>query len=461
MPDNYMQWPLNANQNDIFTSDYGKSWVFDGCGWVSTCCPTAAVCNPEKDGISVIYVQKKAGLTYGYGVSYFTWNGNLNRYEGFIEVPMVIEWTGSQWKLVTSFDAMILATSPTSNILEAIWTNLPQWKDGDRGIVQIECGLIYNQLCVDTTYLITLPKENAIRGPFTLYPETYASIQDIIDGVQSIRYNGMDSNGYDIYLYYSSGDAAWYLDDGYGNSWTISAAPNQNALILGSDWMDQNGQVTATFTQGECATECYPERDGITLMYSDGNGWTPIYLTWDPAELQYYTDNQYINELFGWDSLVVYFDTFIGYLRVSYYVSGNDVVIATNNYSSQFYGLFNHEWDNPNIDIYCGNVGCTRICAMIDDGPTTMVPYYYSTMDNLITCSDKFTGWIGWNGSTPAIYFYWNDAVPSGYTLDIGGNGQQDIGVNSYTAVALIANSPYTYNQNGVTYIVTLTSGDC
>lgn len=456
MPDNYIQWPLNANPNDVFTSDYGKTWVFDGCGWVSTCCPPVIPCDPEIDGISVIYFQKKAGLIYGYGVSHFTWNGNLNRYEGFINVPMIIRWTGSQWRLIRSSDDAVLATSPTTNILEAVWNNLSTWLDGDLGLVQIECGLIYNQLCVDISFLVALPAGTPTIGPFTLYPSLYASIQDIIDGVQADYYVAMDSNGYSLYLEYDSTDLVWYMDDDYGNSWNINAAPNQNALILGSDWLSGGEDANATFIQGACATECYPERDGITLMYLNGNGWTPIYLPWDPVNGYYFSDNQYINHLFGWVSISVQYDGVDNTLKI-FVDDGSVPFTAGNAYNGGWEILFNHAWGSS-WDIYCGDVGCSRMCATFNGNSTTMVPYGYDSIASLIDCKTNFNGWIGWNGTDEVIDLEW-DTIE--YVLDIDGNGNQSTGVTSYTSAALIAGSPYNYNQNGVTGTLTLTSGDC
>lgn len=458
MPDNYIQWPQNANPDDVFTSDYGKTWIFDGCGWVSTCCPPVVLCDPEVNGISVIYFQKKAGLISGYGVSHFTWNGNFNRYEGFINVPMIIRWTGSQWRLIRSSDDAVLATSPTTNILEAVWNNISTWDEGDLGLVQIECGLIYNQLCVDVSYLVTLPDGTPTIGPFTLHPNNYASIQDIIDGVQPDSYIAMDSNGYNLYLEYDSFDLVWYMGT-YGGSWTINAAPNQNALILGSDWLSDNEEVNATFIQGACTSECYPERDGITLMYNYGDNWTPIYLPWDPVSGYYFSDNQYINQLFGWNSVSVQYDAGNNQLKIVKDSGSGPASIGGNQWNGGWEILFNHNW-GESFDVYCGDVGCSRMCATLGSNSTTIVPYGYNTIESLIDCKSNFKGWIGWNGTNEVIYLDWNDGANE-YKIDIDGNGLQLIPVTSHTSAALIAGSPYNYDQNGVTGTLTLTSGDC
>jgi hypothetical protein len=462
----YMQWPLDPNQGDVFTSPAGNVWVFDGCGWVSTCCPPAVICDPEISGISVIYSQKKGSLIYGYGVSYFTWNSNLNRYEGFIMEPMVIEWTGSQWKFIISRTGLIVATSSTANILEAVFvSSSPEWAN-EFSIAQIECGLVYSQLCVDTRNYGIMPIGISETGPYTLYPSEYDSIADIINGSQAVRYNGWDSNGNDVAIFYDSAGSEWLMYENayYATDWTINAAPNQNALILGSEWLSTNGQVGATFTLGECATECYPNRDGITLMYNDGK-WNPIYLTWDPGNQYYFTDNQYINELFGWYSVSV---EYIG-TKVSISVdlgAGLEVVGSNTYYGSFNERLFNHSWIiNPKIgdgfDVYCGDVGCSRMCATFKGSTTTMVPWGYASLEDLIACTNKFNGWVGWNGTDETIRLSWDDGGPT-YFLSIPiGNANQDIGVDSYTSAALIANSPYAYNQGGLSGTLALTSGDC
>ncbi|MFY7883341.1 MAG: hypothetical protein ACOVOV_00705 [Dolichospermum sp.] len=459
MPNNYIQWPLNPNQDDIFTSEYGKTWVFDGCGWVATCCPPVVPCDPEVNGISVIYTNIKNGLINGYGVSYFTWNSNFNRYEGVIDfAPIVITWTGSQWKFITPDNGNIITTSSTSNILEATWSTVSAWNT-KHTVVQIECGLIYNQLCVETTYYSALPNGASPRGPFTLYPDDYPSIADIIDGVQATRYGGIDSNGTSISIYYDSFDSVWYMDDNYGNSWTISAAPNQNALILGSEWISPNNGTGATFSQGVCDTECYPERDGITVMYNDGK-WNPIYLTWDAGNGQYYTDNQYINELWGWNWIAIQYDSGNDILKIVVDSGSGPNSIAGNNYNGNFATvLFNHTWDS-NFDIYCGDVGCTRMCATFNGSSTTMAPFGYDSIESAIACNSKFSGWVGWNGSDEVIYLNWNDGT-SEYKIDIDGNGLQLIPVTSHTTAALVAASPYSYSQGSVSGTLTLTSGDC
>lgn len=462
MPDpinRYMQWPLNASLDDVFTSETGSTWVYDGCGWVSTCCAPVVPCVPEINGISVIYANKgENGLNESFGVSYFTWNSNLDRYEGYLlEGPAIIYWTGLQWRFKFSNNTNTVATSPTSDILDAVWNMLAPF-DGKFSIEQIECGLIYNQLCLSTEQGI--PFGASPRGPFTLYPSGYASIADIMNGVQSIRYYGEDSNGNGVSLYYDSIDAVWYMSDDYGNDWEITVPPNQNALLLGSPFIDQNNNTEANFDQGICETECYPERDGVTVIYEDGSGFTPIYLTWNPAVGGYYADNQYINELWGWNWIKVGLNGSTGRLEISIDTGGGSQVAAENNYPGSFSTtLFNGSWDGP-FNVKCGDVGCTRICAIFNGNATTMVPYGYPTEKALIQCDNKaFQGWIGWNGTDEVIKLNWD--VVNGYTLDIDGNGLQSMGVNSYTTAALIAASPYTYNQNGVTGTLTLTLGDC
>ena len=465
MPDpinRYMQWPLNANQDDIFKSENGNTWVFDGCGWVSTCCAPVVPCDPEVDGISVIWeVVGPGGLATGYGASYFTWNSNFNRYDGYLTEPISIQWTGSQWRFILSGTGDVFATSPTSNILDAVWTTLSPF-NGKVRVTQIECGLIYKQLCVDTKYLTASPIPFSPRGPFTLYPSGWASIADIMNGAQPIRYEGVDSNNKYIYLDYDSVDAVWYMYDDYGNNWTINAAPNQNALILGSDWTSLNNEgLVATFTQGVCDTECYPNRDGITVMYNDGNGWTPIYCTWDPISEFYYNDNQYINELWGWNWIKVYYDGGSNLVRIMIenYLGSNTVV--QNQWAGYFDDtLFNHSWNNGDFEVFCGDVGCPRICATFNGNSTTMVPYGYGDIGSLIACKSNFTGWVGWNGTNETIYLNWEPTGPK-YLLSVGGYGTVDIGVSSYTPAALVTNSPYNYNPGGISGTLTLTLGDC
>jgi hypothetical protein len=458
MPDNrYMQWPLNPIQGNLFTSETGSSWVFDGCGWVSTCCPPTIPCDPERDGISVIYSILEGVFIKGYGVSYFTWNSNLDRYEGYlIDGPAIIYWTGFQWRFKFSNNTNTVATSATSNILDAVWNMLAPF-DEKYVIEQVECGLIYNQLCLSIDQSST-PTGSAPRGPFTLYPSDYDSIVDIMNGSQPIRYNGEDSNGNTVNLYYDSTDAIWYMSDDYGNYWEITANPNQNALILGGPWTDQNNDVDATFDQGTCDTECYPERDGITLVYNDGDGWTPIYLTWNSIDEYYFSENPYINELWGWNWVRVQYNG--SSLEISIDVGPGSQVIGENGYNGSFdTTLFNESWPEA-FNVFCGDVGCTRMCASFNGNTTTMVPYWYDTIDSLLNCTNKFNGWVGWNGTNEVIYLNWNGGT-SEYKIDIDGNGLQLIPVTSHTTAALVANSPYAYNQTGLSGILTLTSGDC
>ena len=461
MPDpinRYMQWPLKASLDDVFTSETGSSWVYDGCGWVSTCCPPTVPCEPEINGISVIYAKKgENGLNESFGVSYFTWNSNLDRYEGYLDQPAIIYWTGFQWRFKFSNNTNTVATSPTSDILDAVWNMLAPF-DTKFSIEQVECGLIYNQLCLSTTYSFGLPGGSPPRGPFTLYPSGYDSIVDIMNGAQSTEYIGEDSNGNSVSLYYDSIDAIWYMDDTYGNHWEITVQPNQNALLLGSPFIDQNNNTEANFDQGICETECYPQRDGITLIYDYDGKFTPIYLTWNQAASNYYADNQYINELWGWNWIKVEFNG--TFLRIVVDTpSFGTQVIGENNYTGAFgTTLFNGSWTGG-FNVICGDVGCPRICAIFNGNATTMVPYGYTTQKGLLQCDKGLTGWVGWNGTNETIYFYWD--LISGYRLDINGNGTQSMVVNSHTPAALIDASPYTYNQNGVTGTLTLTLGDC
>jgi hypothetical protein len=459
-----MEWPLNPNLNDIFTSELGKTWIFDGCGWVSTCCPPVITCDPEIQGISVIYARKKSGTVEGYGVSYFTWNSNLDRYEGFAaDYPIVIKWTGTQWQLITPSNGTLIASSSTSNILEAVFGDYNlDWFDNFE-ISQIECGLIYNQLCLSTTYDGLFDPGTSERGPFTLYPVGYDSIADIMSGSQSNTYIGLDSNGSYVGLAYDSLNSEWNMSDGYGNSWTMTTAPTQNALILGSDW-DNGVGVLATFTQGICASECYPQRDGITLMYNkDGNGWTPIYLSWDLANSRYYSDASWM-ELLTWQAVSVEYDSGNNLIKILADTGSGLSTIASNSYIGGFsQRLFNHTWDGAGnqFDVYCGDVGCSRMCATFNGNSTTMVPIGYDSIDSLINCTNKFRGWFGFDGTNEKIQLNWNDSISNAYTLNIEAFGDQNIGITSHTSAALIASSPYSYSQGALTGTLTLTSGDC
>jgi len=89
-----------------------------------------------------------------------------------------------------------------------------------------------------------------------------------------------------------------------------------------------------------------------------------------------------------------------------------------------------------------------------------MVPTGYNSIDSLLNCNHKFKGWRGWNGINETIYFEWNDGT-SEYKIDIDGHGLQLLPVTSYTSAALIAASPYSYSQGGLSGTVTLTLGDC
>jgi len=460
MPDpinRYMQWPLNPTEGDIFTSDAGKTWIFKGCGWVKTCCPPVITCDPEVSGISVIFNLKNGGLIAGYGVSYFTWNSNLNRYEGFIEESMVIQWTGTEWQLILSRTGQLIATSSTSNILTAAFTFLvPEWS-AKHAIEQIKCGLIYNQLCLATGGPVSVGDIHP--GPYTLYPNGYDSIADIMAGAQSNSYMGRDSNDNYVSLDYNYIDGVWYMNDNIGNAWIMNTTPTQNGLILGSLWSANTTDSPADFSQGVCETECYPQRDGITVMYFDGS-WTPIHLTWDPVNSWYYSDNPVIEELWGWYWIRVEYDLGSDIIRIVIDQGSGPQSIAGNSYSGDFSTrLFNHGWEE-HFDVYCGDVGCQRMCATFNGHTTTMIPVGYNSIDSILKCNGKFHGWAGWNGTNEVISFAWNDG-PSEYRIDIGGHGWQLIPVTSYTSAALIASSPYSYSQGGLSGTLTLTLGDC
>jgi hypothetical protein len=446
----FINWPIGPATGQVFTSSNGNTWVFDGCGWISSCCATDTplICDPTEEGLSIIFNSKN------YGCSTFLYNSALSRYEGTIEIfPWIIWWDGSQWVAQNLLDPSDQSTMSTSDVVGDSWSI--NFEDPVQ-INQSVCGELYPQLCFSTG-----------TANYTLHPGGFASAAEILAGNQPLVWYGLSSDAsLFIEVAWDPINSWWYIsEDESGCEWNISTAQTYQALISGGPWAASTGDCTGTFTLGACPDSCNPYLDGITVLVQDPSAspdlWTPTYFVWDYVNSLFYTypDADSYNSIFNLDAVVIYNSGGTWYLEKPGDLQfGTSPSLVSEIDWTPDPGIF------QSIHVYCGRLGCPTFCLVIDDTQYKMWPYGFITPDNALNCVEDNTAWIGRNGVLGSeISFSWNGSNwEMNVDLPLASYSCTDDlpGLTSHSYNALISASPI-FTSCAPVYVVTLQEGDC
>jgi len=148
-----IQWPKNPQIGDSIEAYFGGAWVWDGCMWEHSCCPTPVCDYITNGGINMIFnlnITSEAIDLGGATISIYYWLEYIGSYSGtpkfetqFGPNTLVVEWDGSQWIFIASnfFDTETISGSAPE--LTGPWTLDTMY--GDFGIaedpsLQFECG---------------------------------------------------------------------------------------------------------------------------------------------------------------------------------------------------------------------------------------------------------------------------------------------------------------------------------
>jgi hypothetical protein len=448
----FINWPIGPETDQVFTSDNGNTWVFDGCGWISSCCATDTplICDPTKEGLSIIF--NKSG---GYGCSTFLYNSTLLRYEGIINAsPFIIWWDGTQWVAQSLLNPGLQSTMSTSDVVGDTWVSV---SEDPLQINQSVCGELYPQLCFTTD--IT---------NYTLNPGGFESAAEILAGNQPLLWGGLSSDAsLFIAVEWDPINSWWYISQGEsGCEWNISTAQTYQALISGGPWAASTGDCTGTFTLGACPDSCNPYLDGITVLVQDPSAesdlWTPTYFVWDYTNSLFYTypDVNSYNTIFNLNGVVIYNSGGTWYLE-----KPGDLQFGT---SPSLVSEIDWTPDPDifqSIHVYCGRLGCPTFCLVIDNTQYTMWPYGFITPDNALNCVEDNKAWIGRKEALGSeISFYWNGINwEMNVDLPLATYSCTDdlTGLTSHSYSQITSSGPYFTSCPPTTYTVAVQNGDC
>jgi len=266
-----IQWPNNPQIGDTVSAYFGGAWVWDGCMWKHTCCPTE-VCDYEaNDGINMLFVIPTQSNPGGpiVNVSIYFWLQYIGSYSGgkpkfsaqILGAFLAVEWDGTQWTFIGTdlFDEPVI--SGTAPELTGPWTLINYSSYGQS--LQFECGP-YVPRCIHVVDSVNGYEESLTWIPVVFEVDsteffTYAQIgesQTAISGQGDVSLLlDPSTNLYKLdytYYYLSPGQTGFEFDLG---------APMGTAnkeLPLGTFTYNSYGEnITFTITEAPGYT-CYP-----------------------------------------------------------------------------------------------------------------------------------------------------------------------------------------------------------
>lgn len=274
-----ISWPIGPLEGDQYSFN-GKFWEWNGCAWISTCCP--GVCSIYETGIILgITVAGKWGpngtgkeqittkICFKYDEQTGTWNSeslnNQGDYYQMLPSQSGESWTLNVMSLGVKKDTLgeIRGTTPIGN-----W----EWKpDGQKvesicGCPPMICGCILKELNSECEY-------------YSFFPVS-------LTGVSGATVGYIDISG-KLYIYYNTATLQWQL---YADSFAALLATINlpiTTVPIGPDVGDwtltlQGEESFYSFSTelGHC-NPCNEYTDGIIFAYSVNGVITYVPLTWN------------------------------------------------------------------------------------------------------------------------------------------------------------------------------------
>jgi hypothetical protein len=268
-----LSWPKDPVKGDIYTFN-GNYWVFDGCMWISTCCP--GLCSIFDTGIilGVTIPRPFPGtgetpytvkVCMRYQSSTGSWiSDEIDPVDGsFLTIR---EDSPDKWSIGVSLGGIV-------NTMARLESSEPigRWTGkGDLGYETV-CGCTPT-ICACFYNEITDPIACEFYSNY--FPVSFTGINGDTDAWLDFSNN--------ISMVYNTTTLLWELYDDLNNLlYEISTTANPP---LG-DWTSLNSPspeyLYLTTSSGDCDS-CAPILDGLIVAFTGGGAITYIPLTWDP-----------------------------------------------------------------------------------------------------------------------------------------------------------------------------------
>jgi hypothetical protein len=284
-----ISWPIGPVEGDEYSVN-GKFWIYNGCAWISTCCP--GVCSIYNTGIVVGITQIEAPwgplnvkkdittqICFSYDEQSGTWNSeSVNDNGDYYQITSdndepegwVINYM--QLGLVKLALGKLVAETPIGEWTIEGESNLDKI-ESICGCPSIICGCGFTAEGQDPNNIIC-------DRNVTLIPVSDDGVSGSIIGYVDVENN--------YYIYYNTTSSTWefYMYGVSTPSYTLSLPITTIPIGV---WIegpepDEFNQAFPDFTTslGHCHP-CNEYTDGIILAYTDEGITTYVPLTWDSA----------------------------------------------------------------------------------------------------------------------------------------------------------------------------------
>ncbi|MFY7883343.1 MAG: hypothetical protein ACOVOV_00715 [Dolichospermum sp.] len=276
-----ISWPIGPLEGDIYSVN-GKYWEWNGCAWVSTCCPGA--CSIYDTGITLGFTENiKWGpegigtevttkICFSYDAQTGTWNSESLNDNG-------------DWYQITEdgpgvWDLNYMSLGNVKEFLGALESIEPigSWRMAKDKKAETICGCP-PIVCGCAQEVINSPCYN-----ITFFPVSYTGVSGA-----TVAYVDTENK---FYFYYNTVDSVWELY-AFGDATVCYTISLPITTVPIGDWTGSSSEFFTDYpyfstSLGHCEG-CIPYTDGIILAYTTDVG-TPaqlttyVPLTWNTAD---------------------------------------------------------------------------------------------------------------------------------------------------------------------------------
>ena len=275
-----ISWPIGPLEGDQYSVN-GKFWEWNGCAWISTCCP--GVCSIYETGIILGITQEgpwgpdgkgliTTKICFKYDAQTGTWNSETINEQGDY-YQMVPHISGTSWLLnVMSLGAVVTnlgqiqGTTPIGNWK---WKGPKQNAESICGCPPMICGCILKDI-------------NSECGYVSFFPISLTGVSGDTVGYIDISKK--------FYIYYNTTNSQWQLyTDGFNSPILATINLPITTVPIGpevGDWtLTSAGEeffYSFSTELGHC-NPCNPYTDGIIFAFTVNGVITYVPLTWNAA----------------------------------------------------------------------------------------------------------------------------------------------------------------------------------